>query len=67
MEEEEKLNTVSFSFYPIDHNFFHDIYLNFSVHEDMDIYELHRLCKRFALVLGYSEDCVERVFREDCD
>lgn len=63
--KEEELATISFSFYPTDHEFWSDTYLSFSVHNDMDLGELHRLCKKFALSLGFSEGGVEKYFGEN--
>ena len=66
MEEEEHLNQVSFSFHPDNKEDCNEFYLNFFVNKGMTIGELHRLCKRFALALGYSEKNVEDAFGEDC-
>ena len=67
MEEKENLGIVSFSFYPTDHEYYHDTYLSFSVHDDMSLQEIHRLCKRFVVALGFDEDAVDDIFGEDCD
>ena len=64
--EEEHFNQISFSFHPENKENHNDFYLNFFVSENMTIGELHRLCKRFALTLGYSEKNVEEAFGEDC-
>ena len=64
-DKEEKLANVTFSFYPTDHGHYHDTYLSFSVHDDMDLFELHSLCKRFAAILGFCEGAIEEVFGED--
>ena len=64
---EEELASVSFSFHPTDHEFWHDTYLTFSVHNDMNLEELHRLCKKFALSLGFSAAGVEEVFGGNWD
>lgn len=63
---EEHFDQVSFSFHPDNKENYNDIYLSFFVNEEMSIWELHRLCKRFALVLGYAEKTVEEAFGKDC-
>ena len=63
--EEKRFDQVSFSFHSDNKEDCNDFYLNFIVSEDMTIWELHRLCKRFALALGYAEKNVEDVFGED--
>ena len=63
--EEKRFDQVSFSFHTDNKEDCNDFYLNFIVSEDMTIWELHRLCKRFALALGYAEKNVEDVFGED--
>lgn len=63
--EEKHFDQVSFSFHTDNKEDCNDFYLNFIVSEDMTIWELHRLCKRFALALGYAEKNVEDVFGED--
>lgn len=67
MEEKENLGNVSFSFYPADHEYYHDTYVSFSVHDDMSLQEIHRLCKRFVLTLGFNKEAVDNIFGEDCD
>ena len=63
--EEKRFDQVSFSFHSDNKEDCNDFYLNFIVSEDMTIWELHRLCKRFALALGYAEKNFEDVFGED--
>ena len=67
MEKDNELALVTFSFYPTDHEFWHDTYLSFSVHNDMRLEELHRLCKKFALALGFSQEGVEEIFGGNWD
>lgn len=38
--------------------------VSYNVPEGMSIYTLHRLCKKFALTMGYADASVESVFGE---
>lgn len=67
MEENRNLAMISFSFYPSEHIYRHDTNLMFSVDDDMGLEEFHRLCKRFALTLGFSEKGINEVFGETFD
>jgi len=38
--------------------------VQFDVPSDMNIYDFHDFCKRFAAVLGFQQDDIEEVFGE---
>lgn len=41
-----------------------NVSVQFDVPSDMDIYDFHDFCKRFAAVLGFQQDNIEEVFGE---
>lgn len=48
-----------------DNKYKHETTIWFDVSDDMHIGELHRLCRAFALVLGYTESTVDEYFGEE--
>lgn len=65
MDENDNISTLEFEFYP-HHEGYEDIDVRFGVTHDIGLSQFHRLCKRFALAMGYPESSVEEIFGEDC-
>jgi len=61
-------DTINFEYWPHDKN--EDstpTRLSFDVKEGLHCAALHKMCKAFALALGYTPQTVERYFGEDSD
>lgn len=56
--------TLTFSHIPDKSSSEENVTLRFIVKDEMHISELHALCKRFALALGYADKSVEEYFGE---
>lgn len=41
-----------------------EVHVSFTISEDHDIYDVHRLCKRFCQALGFADKCIEEAFGE---
>lgn len=57
-------NTYNFEFYP-DAPELDSVRVSFDIQEDLHCAKLHRMCKAFALALGYHSDTVEKYFGHD--
>ena len=64
MDENDGISTLEFEFYPHCEGYA-DVDVRFGVSPDISLHQFHRLCKRFALVMGYSESSVEEIFGEN--
>lgn len=64
MGEHEVAGTLEFEFYPHTEGY-EDVDLRFGVNPDMNIWQLKRLCKRFAAAMGFAEGSIEEAFGED--
>ena len=62
---ENNVSTLEFEFYPRCEGY-EDVDVRFGVNPDISLHQFHRLCKRFALAMGYPESSVEEAFGEDC-
>ena len=63
--DERKMGTVDFSFYPSGENSFErHVNLSFEVPPNCSIGEFYDCCKKFMLALGFSEKTVEEYFGE---
>ena len=58
--------TYNFECYPDNKNSI-NTRLSFDINEDLHCAKFHRMCKAFALALGYHPDTVEKYFGEDSD
>jgi hypothetical protein len=56
--------TLTFAQTPDDSSCEENVTLRFIVDNDIHIRDFHRLCKRFALAVGYSEGLVDNYFGE---
>ena len=65
MDENDNVSTLEFEFYPHCEGYA-DIDVRFGVSPDISLHQFHRLCKLFALTMGYPESSVEETFGEDC-
>lgn len=59
------MDRYNFEFYPNDGKEKGSVQLNFEQPNYLTIYELHKMCKKFAIVLGFSPEVVKEVFGED--
>ncbi len=58
------MNTFEFEFYPSSEHE-HRVSVSFEQPADLHISELHRMCKAFALALGYDYRNIEEYFGKD--
>lgn len=57
-------NTFNFEFYP-DSEHERCVRLSFDMEPDLHISEVHRMCRAFAIALGYSVKSVNEYFGEE--
>jgi hypothetical protein len=58
-------NRIEFNLYPDDESYQQAVSLGFDVNQDMSLEALHRMCRYFALCLGFAESSVDEVFGEE--
>ncbi len=58
-------NRIEFNLYPDDDSYQQAVSLGFDVDQDMQLETLHRMCRYFALCLGFAESSVDKVFGEE--
>ena len=58
-------DTYNFEFYPADEDMT-TVRLSFDKN-DLNCAEFHKMCKRFAIALGYNPNTVEKYFGPDSD
>lgn len=57
-------NRIEFNLYPDERSYRNAISLSFEEDQDMSLEALQRMCRAFALCLGYAESSVDKVFGE---
>lgn len=57
-------NRIEFNLYPDEKSYRNAVSLSFEEDQDMGLESLQRMCRAFALCLGYSERNVNEVFGE---
>lgn len=57
-------NRIEFNLYPDEKSYRNYVSLSFEEDQDMSLEALQRMCRAFALCLGYAESSVDRVFGE---
>lgn len=60
-------NRIEFNLYPDDNSYQMPVSLSFEVDQDMNLAMLHRLCRYFALCLGFGMSSIDEVFGEESD
>lgn len=61
------VNRIEFNFYPDDRSNMRAVNLGVDVEDDMHIATIHRLCRYFAMCLGYTPETVNKYFGEEHD
>ena len=59
------MNRIEFTRYIDEGSYQQPVTLTFEVPQDMPLTTLHRLCRYFALCLGYTMKSVDEVFGEE--
>jgi len=60
-----QINRLRFAYEENANPYGHSVKCEFEIDPDPSLDKICELCKRFALLMGYSESAVERVFGED--
>jgi len=58
-------NRIEFNLYPDEDSYQQAVSLGFDVDQDMPLEALHRMCRYFALCLGFAESSVDEMFGEE--
>lgn len=57
-------NKVTFIYEENDNQYGHDLRMQYTIDPDASIWELHDMCKRFMIAMGFAEKTVEEAFGE---